>query len=88
MGSSMSNRSSFCCLHQIKSERSFNHGQTCCAGSRIYVHANIYDEFLRRFTEKSRALKVGDPFAEDSFQGPQVSETHFNVSAAVLIAST
>ncbi|EMD41318.1 hypothetical protein CERSUDRAFT_78973 [Gelatoporia subvermispora B] len=56
----------------------FNHGQTCCAGSRIFVHEKIYDTFLHKFTEKSKSLKVGDPFALDSFQGPQVSEIQFN----------
>ena len=58
---------------------SFNHGQTCCAGSRIFVQEGIYDEFLKRFTEKTRSLKVGDPFHPETFQGPQVSEVQFNV---------
>ncbi|KAH7886884.1 aldehyde dehydrogenase domain-containing protein [Phlebopus sp. FC_14] len=56
----------------------FNHGQTCCAGSRIFVQETIYDEFLKRFTEKTKSLKVGDPFAPDTFQGPQVSEIQYN----------
>jgi len=56
----------------------WNHGQTCCAGSRIFVQEGIYDEFLKRFTEKARSLKVGDPFHPETFQGPQVSETQFN----------
>ncbi|KIJ63961.1 hypothetical protein HYDPIDRAFT_28857 [Hydnomerulius pinastri MD-312] len=56
----------------------WNHGQTCCAGSRIFVQEGIYDEFLKRFTEKARSLKVGDPFAPDTFQGPQVSEIQYN----------
>ncbi|OCH86340.1 aldehyde dehydrogenase [Obba rivulosa] len=56
----------------------FNHGQVCAAGSRIFVHAKIYDEFLKKFTEKTKELKVGDPFAPDTFQGPQVSEVQFN----------
>ncbi|KAI6026425.1 aldehyde dehydrogenase [Pisolithus microcarpus] len=56
----------------------FNHGQCCCAGSRIFVQEGIYDEFLKRFTEKSRSIKVGDPFDSDTFQGPQVSEIQYN----------
>lgn len=27
----------------------FNQGQVCCAGSRTYIHENIYDEFIERF---------------------------------------
>ncbi|OAX35843.1 aldehyde dehydrogenase [Rhizopogon vinicolor AM-OR11-026] len=56
----------------------FNHGQTCTAGSRIFVQEGIYDEFLKRFTERTRSIKVGDPFAPETFQGPQVSEIQFN----------
>ena len=58
---------------------SWNHGQACCAGSRIFVHTKIYDEFLRRFTEKTKSLKLGDPFEKDSYQGPQVSQIQFDV---------
>ncbi|KAG9310106.1 aldehyde dehydrogenase [Chiua virens] len=56
----------------------FNHGQNCCAGSRILVQNGVYDEFLKQFTAQAQALKVGDPFEEDTYQGPQVSETQFN----------
>jgi aldehyde dehydrogenase (NAD+) len=59
---------------------SANHGQTCCAGSRIFVHAKIYDAFLERFTKKAKELKIGDPFAPKSYQCPQVSRTQFDVS--------
>ncbi|KAI6146136.1 aldehyde dehydrogenase [Pisolithus tinctorius] len=56
----------------------YNHGQSCLAGSRIFVQEGIYDEFLKRFTEKSRSIKVGDPFASDTFQGPQVSKIQYD----------
>ncbi|PSR83803.1 hypothetical protein PHLCEN_2v5617 [Hermanssonia centrifuga] len=56
----------------------WNHGQACCAGSRIFVHEKIYDEFLHRFTEKTKSLKIGDPFAADSYQGPQVSQQQYD----------
>lgn len=58
---------------------SFNHGQNCSAGSRIFVQEGIYDEFLKQFTKQALELKVGDPFEEDTYQGPQVSEIQFNV---------
>lgn len=54
-----------------------NHGQACTAGSRIFIQAGIYDEFLKKFTEHALSLKVGDPFAPDTYQGPQVSQTQF-----------
>ncbi|KAJ7042261.1 aldehyde dehydrogenase domain-containing protein [Mycena alexandri] len=56
----------------------WNHGQACCAGSRIYVQAGIYDEFLAALTEKTLGIKVGDPFAEGVDQGPQVSQLQYD----------
>ncbi|KAI9488521.1 aldehyde dehydrogenase domain-containing protein [Zychaea mexicana] len=56
----------------------FNHGQCCCAGTRIYVQESIYDKFLARFKEFTSQTKVGDPFDEAVFQGPQVSQTQFD----------
>ncbi|KAK3712780.1 aldehyde dehydrogenase (NAD(P)(+)) ald5 [Vermiconidia calcicola] len=56
----------------------FNHGQCCCAGSRIYVQESIYDEFIKRFKERASKNVVGDPFAKDTFQGPQVSQLQFD----------
>jgi aldehyde dehydrogenase (NAD+) len=64
---------------------SFNHGQNCSAGSRIFVQESIYEKFLDQFTEKARAIKVGDPFSRDTYQGPQVSTTQFEVRASTLI---
>ncbi|OAA55827.1 Aldehyde dehydrogenase domain protein [Niveomyces insectorum RCEF 264] len=56
----------------------YNHGQCCCAGSRVYVQEGIYDKFVAAFKARAEANKVGDPFAEDTFQGPQVSQLQFD----------
>jgi len=56
----------------------FNHGQCCCAGSRVYVQEGIYDEFLKKFKERASKNEVGDPFGEKTFQGPQVSKVQFD----------
>ncbi|KAI0089758.1 aldehyde dehydrogenase [Irpex rosettiformis] len=56
----------------------WNHGQACCAGSRIFVHAKIYDEFLAKFTERTKQVKLGDPFDPTVYQGPQVSQQQFD----------
>ncbi|KAF1817201.1 aldehyde dehydrogenase, allergen Cla h 10 [Eremomyces bilateralis CBS 781.70] len=56
----------------------FNHGQCCCAGSRIYVQEGIYEKFLQRFKERAAKNVVGDPFHADTFQGPQVSQLQYD----------
>ena len=45
------------------------------------MHEKIYDEFLRRFTERAKSIKLGDPFGADTFQGPQVSQQQYDVRA-------
>ena len=37
-------------------------GQVCCAGSRTYVQAGIYDEFVKRSAERAARRTVGSPF--------------------------
>jgi aldehyde dehydrogenase (NAD+) len=55
----------------------FNQGQCCCAGSRTYVEQKIYDQFVEKVVQKARARKVGDPFARETQQGPQVDKDQF-----------
>ncbi|PNY28939.1 Aldehyde dehydrogenase [Tolypocladium capitatum] len=56
----------------------FNHGQCCCAGTRIYVQEGVYDKFLEAFKKRASQNKVGDPFDKQTFQGPQVSQLQFD----------
>ncbi|KAH8107465.1 Aldehyde/histidinol dehydrogenase [Phellopilus nigrolimitatus] len=50
----------------------------CCAGTRIFVHEKIYDDFLEKFMAKAPTIKIGDPFGVDTYQGPQVSQLQFD----------
>lgn len=53
----------------------YNQGQVCSATSRILVQGAVYDAFLAKFREQvTKISKVGDPFDEGTFQGPQVSK--------------
>jgi succinate-semialdehyde dehydrogenase/glutarate-semialdehyde dehydrogenase len=50
--------------------RIFNNGQSCIAAKRFIVAEPIADEFERKFVSKMEALKVGDPFDEQTELGP------------------
>ncbi|PFH57754.1 hypothetical protein XA68_14597 [Ophiocordyceps unilateralis] len=56
----------------------FNHGQCCCAGTRIFVQDGIYDKFLEAFKQRTKKNQVGDPFDDKTFQGPQVSQLQYD----------
>jgi aldehyde dehydrogenase (NAD+) len=56
----------------------FNQGQCCSAGSRLFVEAQIYDQFVNRSVEAARQRTVGDPFDPNTQQGPQVDQEQFN----------
>ena len=45
-------------------------GQSCVAGSRLYLHDDIADEFLERMTALTRQIVIGDPLAEETQMGP------------------
>lgn len=51
-----------------------NNGQTCVCANRIYVQEGIYDEFVKRFSKKVQAQKVGNPFEQGVTIGPMINE--------------
>lgn len=55
----------------------FRHsGQVCVAGTRLFVHDKIYEEFLERYIGRVKALRVGDPQSKESDMGPLISPQH------------
>lgn len=51
-----------------------NTGQSCIAAKRFIVCEGIYDSFLEQFTEKVKALIIGDPMQKDTFIGVMARE--------------
>ena len=45
-------------------------GQSCIAGSRLYIQSEIYDEFLNKLVEKAKKIKLGDPMDLNAQMGP------------------
>ncbi len=56
----------------------FNQGQCCNAGSRLFVEERCYDEFVQKCVDRAQQRTVGDPFDENTKQGPQVDQTQFD----------
>jgi 5-carboxymethyl-2-hydroxymuconic-semialdehyde dehydrogenase len=53
-----------------------NNGERCTAGSRILVQRSIYADFVPRFVERARKIRVGDPLDEQTIIGPMISPEH------------
>ena len=56
----------------------FNQGQVCCAGSRIFVHEDIYDKFVEDAVAAFNKVKVGMPWEDDTQMGSQIDERQMN----------
>ena len=52
----------------------FNHGQCCCAGSRLYVERDIFDDVLKGVAERADQINVGPGLHPETQMGPLVSQ--------------
>jgi aldehyde dehydrogenase (NAD+) len=52
-------------------------GQSCTAGSRLFLHEDVYDEVLERLVAKLGAMKVGDPLDEASDMGAIINAKQY-----------
>ena len=55
----------------------FNHGQCCCAGSRLFIEQKSFDQVVEGISEAAKKIKVGPGMNADSNMGPLVSEEQF-----------
>ena len=55
-----------------------NQGQSCCAGSRVFVERSIYDAFVEKSVARARGRVVGDPFDPRTELGPLVDQSQFD----------
>lgn len=54
-----------------------NQGEVCTCPSRILVHDSVYDRFMERVVERTKAIKLGHPLADDTMMGAQASNDQF-----------
>ena len=63
-------------------------GQSCIAGSRLYIHSKIYDQFLNKLIAKAEKIKLGGPMDKDTQMGPlnsfkQLENIEKNIKATI-----
>lgn len=51
----------------------FNHGQCCCAGSRLYVQKDVFADVAAGVVEEAKKIRIGPGFDPNSTMGPLVS---------------
>jgi phenylacetaldehyde dehydrogenase len=56
----------------------FNQGQTCCAGSRLFIDKKIFDKVVDGVAQNASKIRIGQGFDPDVDMGPLVSEEQFN----------
>jgi len=62
-------------------------GQSCVAGSRLYLHNNIADAFLERMIDIAKNITIGDPQAEETEMGPLCTQGQLShIEAQVALA--
>jgi acyl-CoA reductase-like NAD-dependent aldehyde dehydrogenase len=54
----------------------YNNGQSCCAVERVYVHENVYGEFMGHFLAEVKSFKVGNPLEKGINQGAITRSVH------------
>jgi acyl-CoA reductase-like NAD-dependent aldehyde dehydrogenase len=56
----------------------YGKGEVCAAGSRIFVEASVYDEFVEAFAARAEGMTVGDPMDKGTRLGAIVSEAQLD----------
>ncbi|CAG8471041.1 2864_t:CDS:10, partial [Scutellospora calospora] len=59
-------------VEQLVDGSFFNSGQSCCAIERIYVHEQVYDQFVEKFVELTKQYKLGNPLDPETTLGPMI----------------
>ena len=65
-------------IEQAASAIFFNHGQCCCAGSRLLVEKPLYDRVVEGVSEHAKKIKLGPGLDASTDMGPLVSEEQFD----------
>ena len=56
----------------------YTQGEVCTNGTRVFVQAGVYDEFVAKVKQRAEAIVLGDPLGLDTQMGALISEQHMN----------
>lgn len=62
----------------------FNHGQCCCAGSRLYIDEAVFDDVSTGIAAEANKIQLGDGFDSSTTMGPLVSQAQFETVSGFL----
>jgi acyl-CoA reductase-like NAD-dependent aldehyde dehydrogenase len=62
----------------ITAMRFTRQGQSCTAGSRLFLHESIFDSFLDKLVKKVRGLRIGDPLVEETDMGSIINRKQYD----------
>jgi phenylacetaldehyde dehydrogenase len=55
-----------------------NHGQNCCAGSRLFIHESVFDRVVEGVAKIAETIRLGPGLHPETMMGPLVSQAHRN----------
>ena len=64
--------------------RYLNCGQVCTCSERMYIQDSVHDEFVEKFVQASKKLKIGDPMKADTDIGPKVTRAELEKVEAMV----
>ena len=68
----------------INGMRFTRQGQSCTAGSRLFLHSSIFDSFMDKLVKKLKSLKIGDPLDEATDIGAIINRIQFEKVCAYI----
>jgi len=68
----------------IKTARFTLQGQSCASGTRVYLHEDIYESFLKKLVDVTKRYKIGDPLDESNDIGTVISQEQFEKTCSYI----
>jgi len=64
----------------------FTQGEVCSNGTRVFVHENVYDQFLQQVADRARKIRVGNPMLAETQMGALITAAHLEKVMTYVVA--